>query len=116
MGEKVSIKEATEHNSLIGYCLMQAMGKASTANKVMETIRPGDEHIEVVLTINGVEVSLRGFLEQYNSQTEEWVHRQARRLFEDRLRAFEETLERGRKALSSFFRQQFPDDHWEEHE
>jgi hypothetical protein len=112
MSERISIKECADNNSLIGHCLMHAIGKDPLAKKVFETIRPGDEHVEVVLTMNGVELSLKGFLEHYNAHTEEWVHKQAKKLIEDRFHAFEATLEKGRRALSSFFRQEFPNDYW----
>lgn len=80
-------------------------------------MKPGEVNLNVVFTVNGVEVSLRKVLDQWHKQRDEWLVRAARKLLEDRFGKISNMLENVERSIKDEIFNVFPDlrrdeDHW----
>lgn len=73
-------------------------------------MKPGEKvGLNVVFTVNGVEVSLRKVLEQWHKQRDEWLVRAARKLLEDRFSKISNMLENVERSIKDEIFNVFPD-------
>lgn len=112
MSEKVSIKEMIDWKNIVGHCVLNAISYSPELKEATKDIRDAQE-VEVVLTINGIEVSLRNFLNRFEEEHDRMLMQQCKELMDQKFSGINNMMHQAEQAMKDHFQRAFPDYDWE---
>ena len=90
MSETITLEEITtgkERDTIVSHCIFHCVAELMKSEEFMTRIKE-EKKIEVCLTINGTEVSLRSFLEEFQRQHDWMLSKVAERALSERMSKF----------------------------
>lgn len=110
MSEHIKVDDPRFWDSLVGWALLRAMTNKASSNAVeVFNVVPGKVELDVSLTINGIEVSLKDALDIWKEERDRLVRRDAIHLIKNRMNTVLTKMRIIEKEMVSVIKREFPD-------
>jgi len=115
MAETFTLENTNRWWSTVGHALLAAMTNHVKAigqeHRIREVFDVGDHKagLNVVFTINGVEVSFRSVMEAWEAERDSWIQEAAKQMMFEKLNKFSVLFSNVQRSLEDAMQATFPD-------